>query len=209
MVPIVLAVMMVIGKRAWIEPDDVTLLRDFTPVDIRVTPDTHICSSYTFTTFFSHFHLQPLSCVHDDNLSFTQHHQKTSFYVRTFDVFDHPCMLEGWHFISQETIKNSNRSSSKFAKYCPCSPDVEMSANPSTATSMRLHICLCKVQEKLPAEVTLFVQQRTRNMLYVRHVYLLKLPFQTCLHWLQQDKIAMENRKLDNFLYVCLIQFHG
>ena len=42
---------------------------------------------------------------------------------------------------------------------------------------MRLHICLCKVQEKLPAEVTLFVQQRTRNMLYVRHEYLLKLPF--------------------------------
>jgi len=52
-----------------------------------------------------------------------------------------------------------------------------MSANSSIAKSMRLHICLCKVQEKLHEEVTLFVQQRTRNMLYVRYEYLLKQPF--------------------------------
>jgi hypothetical protein len=95
MVPLVLVLMIVIGNSSWIEPDDVTLLRDFTPVDIPVTPDTHICSTYTFPTFSSHFHLQPQSCVHDVNLSFAQHHQMTILHVRTFDVFDHPCMLEG------------------------------------------------------------------------------------------------------------------
>jgi hypothetical protein len=89
MMPVVLALMLIIGKCSWIEPNDLT------PVDFPVTPDTQICSTYTFTTFSSIFHLQPPSCVHDVNVSFAQHHQMRILYVRTLNVFYHPCMLEG------------------------------------------------------------------------------------------------------------------
>lgn len=64
MMPVVLALMLIIGKCSWIEPNDLT------PVE-------------------------PPSCVHDVNVSFAQHHQMRILYVRTLNVFYHPCMLEG------------------------------------------------------------------------------------------------------------------